>query len=62
MSTIERYGKLSVTELIQKCVALAGLTPQRVRPCLPSLIADGKLKETTQTEDHRIHYYYEKAE
>ena len=61
MKTIEHCGRLRVTELLKQCMALAGLTPQRVRPYLTALVAEGKLIETTQTVDGIICYYYEKA-
>ena len=61
MKTIEHCGKLRVTELLKQCLALAGLTPQRVRPYLTALVAEGKLIETTKNVDGNICYYYEKA-
>lgn len=62
LETIGKYGKLSVLELMKRCSALTGLTPQRVRPLLQALVNDGELLESTQAiDDHTIHHYYEFA-
>lgn len=61
LDTLERCGKLSVTQLIAKCAALAGLTPRHVRPYLMALVNEGRLKETTAPVGNEIHHFYEKV-
>lgn len=58
METIRRYGTLSATEIMNKCTALAGLTIQRVRPYLMSLVSEGRLTESTKQQGNMIHHYY----